>query len=438
MPKDATANNPWLAEADKQDQGGKRFEDIRDLRFKDDNEVDVRIVPHPKPNQFPFYGYVTHWMPQKESSKNRPITHPIDDRCPVCEWISEQWREINRLKEEEDMTDKSPEVKKIYDRQGKVRGKKRYDMNVLDRSDMKCEKVQNEDGEEIRKLAVKRMAAPYNVYEEVFKCAKKSGSPSDPETGYDFTITTAGQGARRQYSVQPDRSDSPLTDAEKEAVKNGYELEKLRKTTSIEDMTDIIEKAEEPYTEILEHFEGYTQEEEKEEKEEEEKKEEKPKAKKEVKKEEPKKEEKEETPEEAPEETGSDDDSSDDSGSDDSGDDEASEDSAEDLDAGDLDNYECKGGYDPDDTQACNNPDDPCPVVDSCKKITPIYDKAKKLGIDVDNKRPVAEVMKEVKAKESGSKEEEQTGKRRRKKADSDESEGKAEGESKPKKKLPF
>ena len=90
--------NQWAKEGEKY---SRDFDSVRDYKFKDNHTHRIRILPNKdgvdKP---PFFGYTIHWVPQLSSTKGRPVVHAIDKRCSICEYISEIWNEINRLKEE--------------------------------------------------------------------------------------------------------------------------------------------------------------------------------------------------------------------------------------------------------------------------------------------------------------------------------------------------
>lgn len=375
-------DNPWLVEAEKYDEKKPR-EDIHDMKFHDNKEHLVRLLPSPDPKKFPYYGYIQHWIPQTNSKKNRPITHPIDQTCIVCEWISDQWKEINRLKEEEDMTDKSPEVQVVYKRMDPVKGKKRYDFNIIDRNESHIEK------EGVREVLVKRMASPFGVYEDIFRSAKKNGSPSDEEEGYDFSIVTSGEQDRRQYSCQPERDDSPLSDEEKAAIKKCYDLAKLRKTSTSEEIITILQNAKAPYNEISEFANSSenTRSVSKTAEKHEEKKTEKLEEKVEEKKAEP------QTPIEPVKSTFAQEE-------------QKPQPPVEnvvatlnfDQDTTVLDDFSCKGTCDLSDV-GCNDPKDPCPAKDACLTFKPIFDTAKNLGLDISEERKAKDILTEVKEK---------------------------------------
>jgi hypothetical protein len=375
-------DNPWLVEAEKYTEDKKPREDIHDMKFQDDKEYNVRLLPSPNPKEFPYYGYTQHWLPQLNSKKNRPITHPIDQTCAVCDWISEQWKEINRLKEEDDMTDKSPEVQAIYNKKKPVNGKQRYDFNVIDRADPFIEK------DSVKEVLVKRMPSPFGVYEEIFRSAKKNGSPSDEDEGYDFCITTSGEGERRQYSCQPSRDDSPLTDLEKKALKKCYDLPKLRKSSTTEEIMQILQNAKPPYNEILEFITESSSKAILEKKAVAEEKKVVVEEKKAI------VEEKKVTPQPPIEPVSST---------------FAQEEQKPkvdlpvnalnfDQDTSELNEYGCKGTVDEGDI-GCNNPDDPCPAKEACIAFKPIFEAAKNFGIDVTEERKADDILADVKAK---------------------------------------
>jgi len=124
----------WGSESQKHNSGQK-YTEIREMRFKDNSKHHLRILPNKDKGKPPAHGYIIHWIPQINSKKGRPIVHAIDKRCSVCDYVSDIWNEINRLKEEENMTEKSPQVMELQQKQQGVRGKKMYDMNVIDRDE---------------------------------------------------------------------------------------------------------------------------------------------------------------------------------------------------------------------------------------------------------------------------------------------------------------
>ena len=366
--------NPWLDEGTRYEKQEKRS-DVHEMKFKDSTKHAIRILPSKNPDDFPFFGYKQHWIPQNGSLIGKPITHSIDERCAVCEWVSLQWEEIHRLKEEEDMTDKSPEVEALLAKQSKVAGKTRYDMNVYHREDAF---VKNEEtGETI--LHPKRVSIGGTVYKEIFGFAKKWGSPSNDKTGYDLEITTTGSKERREYRTIPERDASPLTKDELAALDKCYDLKALRKYTNISEIKKILENAKTPYNEILEFVKEGTTTATKDSAAEVEKEiAEVVKTPAKTKKEEPKVEQPktQSPPPPAQKEPVV----------------EAPKTEAEpDNDENNLEVYECKGDFDEND-KMCSD----CPVRDDCEKVQPVYAKAKQLGINVDPRRLTKDVVADV------------------------------------------
>jgi len=375
--------NPWATEADSREK--KTYEEVRQMKFKDDSTHNIRIIPNKDPKKFPFYGYKQHWIPQQNSTKGRPITHGIEEKCAVCEWVSEIWTEVNRLKEEEDMTDKSPEVKELIDKIGEVSGgAPRYDMNIFDRDDME-HRLDKDKKDSPKVIAPKRMSAPSKIWKTVFDYAKnpKWGNPSDEENGYDLEIKTEGEGKRRAYTVVPDRNISPMTKEEIAAIQYGYDLEALKKASSVKDIVEIISNAKKPYDDILKFIDpedianadSNKKSDDKKESKKDDMKEEKSKVEDTKKETETKVEEKTVEPE--------------------------IESTLEEGNPTDINEYECKGQFAEDD-KACNADDDPCPVRDECVKYQPVFNKAVKIGIAVKpyTERSVALVTEEVEAAE--------------------------------------
>lgn len=364
--------NPWLDEGTRYDTEGKQKKDVRDLKFLDNKTHTVRILPSKKPGDFPFCGYKQHWIPQNNTTVGKPITHEIDDRCVVCDWVSTQWDEIHRLKEEEDMTDKSPEVEAIFNKVSKVSAKTRYDMNVLHREDLYV--VNEATGE--KSMAPKRMSVGGTVYKEIFGFAKKWGSPSNEKDGYDLEIKTSGVKERREYSTIPDRNVSPLTADEIKILDKCYDLKELRRNSTLLEIRKILESAKQPYNEIINLLKEdgaststtstkSTQDTVSEvEKEIEQKV--KPEEKKVVETVEEKK--VEEPKQTKPEPV----------------DDEHN-----------IEVYECKGDYDEND-KMCSD----CPVKSDCEEVHPFYVKAKQAGINIDPRRPTKDVVADVKKTE--------------------------------------
>lgn len=381
--------NPWLDEGTRYDQEERKKQNIRDLKFLDNNSHTVRILPSKTPGKFPFFGYKQHWIPQNASTTGKPITHGIDERCPVCEWLSVQWDEVHRLKEEEDMTDKSPEVVALLQKIGRVSAKTRYDMNVIHREDPYVIDEETKD----KVLTPKRMGVGGTVYKEIFSFAKKWGSPSNDETGYDLEIQTTGAKEKREYRTIPDRDASPLTAEERKAIDKCYILEDLRKTSTLAEMRKFLENAKAPYTEILEYFpdeeedagksqtQTTTTSTKKDKVEEVEKEiEEKVAETKATKTKEPAPE-----PEPEPEPEADSTETKAEAAADEPVDDEHN-----------LEVYECKGDYDEND-KMCSD----CPVKGQCEDVHPFYVKAKQLKIDIDPHRPTKEVVAEVEKAEA-------------------------------------
>jgi hypothetical protein len=369
--------NPWLDEGDRygEDDGSKK-QKIRDMKFSDNTTHTVRVLPSKKAGEFPFHGYKQHWIPQNGSTTGKPITHGIDERCACCDWVSVQWDEIHRLKEEEDMTDKSPEVEALLAKVGRVSAKTRYDMNVIHREDAY---VENEETKE-RQLACKRMGVGGTVYKEIFGFAKKWGSPSNEETGYDLEIITSGVKERREYRTLPDRDASPLTAEEKALIATGYDLKELRKNTPLSEIKKILEGAKAPYNEILQYVSDEpaatsTRKTSKKEKDpvEDVEKEIEEATKTETVKKEAVVEKKVETVKEP----------------------ETSTEEALD-DEHNIEVYECKGDFDEND-KMCSD----CPVKATCEEVHPFYVKAKQLKIDTDPHRSTKDIVAEVKKVEA-------------------------------------
>jgi hypothetical protein len=375
--------NPWLDEGNRYDKDNKARSNVRDLKFLDNKKHTVRVLPAKNPNEFPFHGYKQHWIPQNNSTVGKPITHGIDERCVACEWISTQWDEIHRLKEEEDMTDKSPEVEALLDKVGKIAGKARYDMNVIHREEP--EAIVNEETGE-KALAVKRMSVGGTVYKEIFGFAKKWGSPSNDKEGYDLEIKTSGEGKKREYSTLPDRVASPLKSEEIALLNKLYDLAALRKKSTTEEIYKILENAKAPYNEILALLKDVPQQQQQQKSvdspETVEKEIEQAVNKKETKvtKQEPMKEapvQKQETPKQEVPVT------------------KTVTTPAPVDDEHNVEVYECKGDFDEND-KLCSD----CPVRQNCEEIHPFYVKAKQLGVNVDPHRSSNDVINDVKKQE--------------------------------------
>jgi len=345
-------NETWQKTAEEV-TGERQFSDVRDMKFRDNNKHNIRILPPKNEKAPPFISYVIHWIPQANSIKGKPIIHARGEKCPVDEYISDLWTEINRLKEEQDLADNHPKVKAIHDKIQAVRGSEKFDFNILDRDDLL-----HEIGGK-KKMACKRMTTPSTVWKPIFELAKnpKWGNPSDEEKGYDLEVSTEGEKERRKYTVIGDRDTSPLTEEELECLRStGYDLSKMRSFTSSKDVYDALQNAKPPFDEIINYLredktkKQTTREEPKEEQKKEERKEEPKKEEPEQKKEQPKEEQKKEEPKEEPKK----------------------ETEAEDSnDPNDLNSYECKGEFDSKE-ELCND----CPVKADCVTFQPTYRKA--------------------------------------------------------------
>jgi len=231
-------DNPWAKEAE-ENQSRQRQSDINNMTWKP-GEHTIRILPAKKKGGMPFAKYIVHWIPVKTAKNDRPIVHAVDYKCPVCEFVGELWSEIYRLKEEEEMTDKSPEVQKLVKQASKLRGKKTYDMNVIHRDDARTDSG---------KIKVKRLVAGPTIWKAIIELgnSEKWGNPSSAgKRGYDLTVTVDGEGLKREYTILPDPDRKPLTDDELEAVESAYDLEKLRKFSTAKDILDILKSAKAP------------------------------------------------------------------------------------------------------------------------------------------------------------------------------------------------
>ena len=141
-------DNPWSKEYE--DNQTTKKSDVENMRWKT-GEHTIRITPSPKKGKLPFAKYIVHWIPVRTGKKDRPIIHAVDQKCAVCKFVNSLWSEIYRLKEEEDMTDEHPEIKKLLKQISKIRGKKTYDMNIIHRGDYR---FQEGDHKEKSKLNV--------------------------------------------------------------------------------------------------------------------------------------------------------------------------------------------------------------------------------------------------------------------------------------------
>lgn len=231
-------DNPWSNESEESNK--TKRSDIVGMTWKQGDHT-LRICPSVKPNGLPFVKYIVHWIPIKTSVKNRPIVHDVKYKCPVCDYVGLLWSEVYRLKEEENMTDESPEIKKLIKQIGVFRGKKTYDMNVIHREDYR-----NETG----KVKIKRLVAGPTIWKPVIELGNSSkwGNPSAAgDRGYDLTVTVTGEKIKREYTILPDSERKSLTEEEIQAIKDtAYDLIKLRVFSSVEEMIDVIENAKPP------------------------------------------------------------------------------------------------------------------------------------------------------------------------------------------------
>jgi len=231
-------NNPWAKEAE---EGQKKKSDIIGMTWKPGDHT-IRICPNLiEKNGLPFVKYIVHWIPIKTSIKNRPIIHSVDYKCPVCDFVSLLWSEVYRLKEEENMNDESPEVKKIKKQINIFHGKKTYDMNIIHREDATDDKG---------RVKIKRLVAGPTIWKPIIELGNsaKWGNPSsEGPRGYDITVTVTGEKIKREYTTLPDSERTALTAEEIEAIKTrGYNLKKLRDFSTVEEMIDVIENAKPP------------------------------------------------------------------------------------------------------------------------------------------------------------------------------------------------
>jgi len=231
-------DNPWAKEYEENAPRTRRS-DITGMTWKQGDNT-IRILPNPK-GGLPFVKYTVHWIPMKTSKNNRPIIHDVKFKCPVCEFVGSLWSEVYRLKEEEGMTDKDPEIQKLLKQIGVFRGKKTYDMNVIHREDYRADDS---------KIKIKRLVAGPTIWKPIIELGNSSkwGNPSTASAkGYDLTITVDGEKLKREYTVLPDSERKALTDEEMTAVKErAYDLAKLRVFSSPTEMLDVIENSKPP------------------------------------------------------------------------------------------------------------------------------------------------------------------------------------------------
>ena|GEM_PF-6106700 len=235
-------DNPWSKEYE--DNQTTKKSDVENMRWKT-GEHTIRITPSPKKGKLPFAKYIVHWIPVRTGKKDRPIIHAVDQKCAVCKFVNSLWSEIYRLKEEEDMTDEHPEIKKLLKQISKIRGKKTYDMNIIHRGDYRFQ-----EGDHKGKIKIKRLVAGPTIWKAIIELGNsaKWGNPSAAGSrGYDLTVTVDGEGIKREYTILPDPDRRPLTEEELAAVEErAYDLDKLRKFTTDADILDILENAKAP------------------------------------------------------------------------------------------------------------------------------------------------------------------------------------------------
>lgn len=234
-------DNPWSKEAE--ENAPRKQSNVTNMTWKT-GEATIRVMPPIKKGALPFVKYIVHWIPVKTGRYDRPIIHAVDYRCPVCEFVSTLWSEVYRLKDEEDMTDKSPEVQKLIAQIGKLRGKKTYDMNIIHREDAKTD-----DG----KVKIKRLVAGPTIWKSIIELGNsdKWGNPSTAtDRGYDLTVTVDGEGKQREYTILPDPNRKALTKAEVEALAIAYDLAKLRVFSTPKEIVDLLMVAKAPLDSI--------------------------------------------------------------------------------------------------------------------------------------------------------------------------------------------
>lgn len=232
-------DNPWAKEYE-ENSTRQKASNILTMKWTS-GEHSIRILPPTKKGELPFVKYIVHWVPVTTGKKDRPIIHGVGTKCPICKFVSSLWSEVYRLKEEDELTEDAPEVKKLLKQISKLRGKKTYDMNILDREDYRDDK---------NKIKVKRLVAGPTIWKPIIELgnSEKWGNPSAPgKRGYDLTVTVDGEGIKREYTLLPDPDRKALTDDELDALASAaYDLAALRKFTTIDDILDILENAKSP------------------------------------------------------------------------------------------------------------------------------------------------------------------------------------------------
>jgi len=224
--------NAWVSHS-------KKFKsDVLGMRWKDDEDNRIRILPNKKGGKTNLYAYSCHWIDQTTGNR-APIFHSPNKLCKVCKLVNRLWSDVNRLKDD-GYTDDSPEIKKKKDIIYSIRAKEMYDMNIIDRRDSK-----DDDGN----IKIKRLAATPGISKHLIDLAQDEdwGSPSHDETGYDIKVTTSFQGDFKKFNVNPaGRGINPLTKEEIDALnKYGYDLAELRERdfTKEDRLSEILENA---------------------------------------------------------------------------------------------------------------------------------------------------------------------------------------------------
>jgi len=234
----AHEDNPWAKEYE-ENASRRGKSDVENMAWKT-GDHSIRIMPPKNKGEMPFIKYIVHWVPVTTSKKDRPIIHAVDTKCPVCKFVGTLWSEVYRLKEEEDMTDEAPQVKKLLKQISKLRGKKTYDMNIIDRGDYR---------KEDKTIKIKRMVSGPTIWKPVIELgnSEKWGNPSAAgDRGYDLTVTVDGEGIKREYTILPDPDRKALTAEEVAAVDKSYDLKKHRSFSTPKDILDILESAKSP------------------------------------------------------------------------------------------------------------------------------------------------------------------------------------------------
>ena len=139
-------------------------------------------------------------------------------------WISTNngWRTRNACNFNRDLEDFDPDIDNPIERlvvpqMERAACQFAYVTNVINR----------EDGQ------VYLFELKQSIYKQIVDYASKTdefGDPSNPDSGYDFTVEKISTGPKKQnvkYQLYPTRNNTPLTDEEKDLKL--YDLEKLHK-----------------------------------------------------------------------------------------------------------------------------------------------------------------------------------------------------------------